>query len=193
MSMGNTSMLIDIDVDDQKKWVTARTISRLRCNSQLKTTSNNFRLDFEHDDVAEATTGIQGDSYIHSFPLRSDNDVSEQYNPRLQRLSKMSFLFHDLRYLASDPPAARGEEHDDWCNVLNLCQFAIHALALVVGYSLIRFGRVKKWPTHCQLCQANVGYVSIGPGATLVTLMPLSPSSFAAARQKCSTGAFAPA
>lgn len=77
MSMGNTSMLIDIDVDDQKKWVTARTISRLRCNSQLKTTSNNFRLDFEHDDVAEATTGIQGDSYIHSFPLRSDNDVSE--------------------------------------------------------------------------------------------------------------------
>ncbi len=35
--------------------------------------------------------------------------------------------------------------------------------------------------------------VSIGPGATAVTEIPLEPNSFDAALVKCSTGAFAPA
>ena len=61
---GNTLSLIGIDADDHEKWVTVRNIARLRCDSQLTTAS--FCPDVKHDKAIE-NTGIQGDSYIHSY------------------------------------------------------------------------------------------------------------------------------
>lgn len=103
--------------------------------------------------------------------------------------------------LACDPTALGNEEPHQRRDVLDISQTTSKALALVELNSLRRLLRIEEGCREDMLFKGSEqdgfeGFnirVSMGPGATALTLMPRGCSSLATPRVKCSTGALEPA